>query len=452
MPPVLHLKPEEVDAAEKRAKYTVCVAGCGPKGLLYGTAFAEAGFRVICTDADQSLVRRLMKGKTPFSEREMEVKLKSLARTGMLTATNDLKSAVTTSDIILLTITPKIDEKKKLNYAEAENSCKQVGVALQRGSLVIHVGTAAFGFTEGVVKETLENASGLKVGEDFGLAYSPALISRGRNSTETISNQELKVAANDKPSLEAAATVLSTLTRKSVTEALGFKIAELATLFDVARRDTNAALTNELAILCENAGVDYFETLKLLEAGGWESSIVPAIAEEGGRDEAYLLLETAENLDTKLRLPALARQINEGMVRHAVNLTQDILRSCGKTLRRARIAVLGTTEPETIGDIFVETLEAKGAKINLYDPLFSKNEAADLPRVPKRNVNEAAEGSDCIVLLTGHDQFKRLNLKNLRAMMRTPAAIVDLAGILEPQKVEKEGFIYRGLGRGTEKK
>jgi UDP-N-acetyl-D-mannosaminuronate dehydrogenase len=97
-------------------------------------------------------------------------------------------------------------------------------------------------------------------------------------------------------------------------------------------------------------------------------------------------------------------------------------------------------------------LEAKGAKINLYDPLFSKNEAADLPRVPKRNVNEAAEGSDCIVLLTGHDQFKRLNLKNLRAMMRTPAAIVDLAGILEPQKVEKEGFIYRGLGRGTEKK
>jgi UDP-N-acetyl-D-mannosaminuronate dehydrogenase len=252
--------------------------------------------------------------------------------------------------------------------------------------------------------------------------------------------------------LEAAATVLSTLTRKSVTEALGFKIAELATLFDVARRDTNAALTNELAILCENAGVDYFETLKLLEADGWESSIVPAIAEEGGRDEAYLLLETAENLDTKLRLPALARQINEGMVRHAVNLTQDILRSCGKTLRRARIAVLGTTEPETIGDIFVETLEAKGAKINLYDPLFSKNEAADLPRVPKRNVNEAAEGSDCIVLLTGHDQFKRLNLKNLRAMMRTPAAIVDLAGILEPQKVEKEGFIYRGLGRGTEKK
>jgi UDP-N-acetyl-D-mannosaminuronic acid dehydrogenase len=451
MPLVLHLKPEEIDAAEKRAKYTVCVAGCGPKGLLYGIAFAEAGFKVICTDADQSLVKRLMKGKTPFSKREMEVKLKSLARTGMLSVTNDLKGAVALSDIILLTITPKLDEKKKLNYAEAENSCKQVGVALQRGSLVIQVGVAAFGFTEGVVKETLENASGLKVGEDFGVAYSPTLISRGHNSTESISNQELKVAANDKTSLETAATILLTLTTKGVTQVLGLKIAELATLFDVARRDMNAALTNELAILCEKAGVDYFETLKLLE-GCRESSHVPAVAEEDGTDEAYFLIDTAENLDTKLRLPALARQINDGMVKHAVNLTQDILRSCGKTLRRARIAVLGTAEPKTTGDIFIETLEAKSAKINLYDPLFFKNEAADLPRMPKRSLNEAVEGSDCIILLTRHDQFKRLNFKNLRALMRTPAAIVDLAGVLEPQKVEKEGFIYRGLGRGTEKK
>jgi UDP-N-acetyl-D-mannosaminuronate dehydrogenase len=97
-------------------------------------------------------------------------------------------------------------------------------------------------------------------------------------------------------------------------------------------------------------------------------------------------------------------------------------------------------------------LEAKGAKINLYDPLFAKNEAVDLPRVPKRSISEAVEGSDCIVFLTGHDQFKHLNLNKLRAVMRTPAAIVDVAGILEPQKVEKEGFIYRGLGRGTEKK
>jgi UDPglucose 6-dehydrogenase len=77
---------------------------------------------------------------------------------------------------------------------------------------------------------------------------------------------------------------------------------------------------------------------------------------------------------------------------------------------------------------------------------------AETPTMLKRSLNEAIEGADCIIILTEQDQLKRLNLKNLRALMRTPAAIVDLVGMLEPQKVEKEGFIYRGLGRGIEKK
>jgi UDPglucose 6-dehydrogenase len=70
----------------------------------------------------------------------------------------------------------------------------------------------------------------------------------------------------------------------------------------------------------------------------------------------------------------------------------------------------------------------------------------------KRNLSEAVEGSDCIVILTADSQFKHLNLKNLRAVVKAPAAIVDLVGIVKSEDVEKEGFIYRGLGRGSEKK
>ena len=448
---VLHLKPEEVDTIEKRGKYTISVIGCGQKGVLYATAFAEAGFKVICTDADQSLVKRLAKGKTLFSEREVESKLKHLAGTGQISVTSELKSAVSQSDIIIMTITAKIDDKKNPDYSEAENSCKQVGAALRRESLVIYGGTAGFGFTEGVIKETLENTSGLRVGEDFGLAYNPIQNLNGQTAG-SIDNQELKVAAIDKTSLDAASTVLGTITKKGVKQILNIKTAELAALFTVAKRDTNVALANELAILCENAGLDYFETFKLLDPDVRETSFSPTIAEEDSRNEAYLLLERAENLNIKIRLLELARQINENMVRHAVNLTQDTLRSCGKTLRRARVAVLGTAEPTTAADTFVKMLETKGAKVSFYDPLFPKNETSDMERVLRRSFNEAVEGTDCIVVLSGQDQFKRLNLKKLRAVMKMPAAIVDLTGIIEPQKVEKEGFIYRGLGRGVEKK
>ena len=450
MPAVLRLSPEEIDTSEKRGKYTVSVIGSGEKGVLYAIAFAEAGFKVTCTDADQSLVRRLARGKTPFSEQEIESKLKSFVRTGQLSTTNEIKNSVSQSDIIIMTITAKIDDKKNPDYSEAENSCKQVGAALRRGALVIYGGIAGFGFTEGVIKETLENTSGLRVGEDFGLAYNPIQISNGQ-AIEPISNQELTVAANDKTSLDTASTVLRTVTKKGVKQILDIKIAELAALFIVARRDANVALANELAILCENAGIDYFETFKVLVPVARES-FAPTIAAEEGRNEAYLLLESAENLNTKLRLTALAIQVNESMVRHVVNLTQDTLRNCGKTLRRARVAVLGTTGPRTTADTLVKMLEAKGAKISIYDPTLAKNEPAEMTRAFKRNLNEAVEGTDCIVILTGHDQFKRLNLKKLRAVMKMPAAIVDLTGAIELQKVEKEGFIYRGLGRGVEKK
>ena len=80
MPAVLHLKTQEIDTNEKRGKYTVSVIGCEEKGVLYATAFAEAGFKVICTDADQTLVKRLAKGKSMFSDREIESKLKSFLR------------------------------------------------------------------------------------------------------------------------------------------------------------------------------------------------------------------------------------------------------------------------------------------------------------------------------------------------------------------------------------
>jgi UDP-N-acetyl-D-mannosaminuronic acid dehydrogenase len=449
MPAVLHLKPDEIDTTEKRGKYTVGVIGCEQKGVFYATAFAEAGFKVICTDADQTLVKRLAKGKSPFSDREIESKLKSFLRRGQLSVTSELKSAVSQSDIIIMTLTAKFDDKKHPDYSEVENTCKQTGAALRQGALFVYGGIAGLGFTEGVIKETLENTSGLRVGEDFGLVYNPIQF-LDQQLFASIANQELKVAATDRTSLDAATTVLGTITKKGVKQILDVKTAEAALLFTIARQDANLALANELAVFCESAGVDYFKTLKLVDAR--ETSFSPTVeAEEDNRNKAYLLIESAETLNAKLRLLALSRKINEDMVRHAVNLTKDALRNCGKTLRRARVAVLGTAKTETTM-IFVKMLEKKGAKTSLYDPLLSKNEQSNMARVLKRSLKETVEGTDCIVLLTKQNQFKRLNLKKLRAVMKMPAAIVDLAGTIEPQKVERKGFTYRCLGRGVEKK
>ncbi len=450
MPSALHLKPEEISTKEKREKYTVCVVGCEGKGVLYATAFAEAGFKVSCTDVDQTMVRSLSKGKMMVSSREVETAMKKFVRRGRLDVTIELQRAVSQSDIVVMTLTAKIDRKKQPDYSEVESACKQVGKALSRGALFIYGGVAGLGFTETVVKETLENTSGLIAGRDFGLVYCPIKFF-AQQSLASFVGQELKVAGLDGNSLDAAAQVLSVVTGRDVKQISDFKVAEASLLFSIAKRDTSLALANELAVFCENAGIDYFETLKLIDID--KTVFSPAVEiEEVGNSEADLLLENAESLNAKLRLPVLARKINEDIVRHAVNLTKDALRSCGRTLRRARIAVFGTAKAKSATVMFVRMLERRGAKVSLYDSLLSKKDFSDIARELKRSMKEAVEGADCIVVLTDQDQFKRLNLKRLIAVMRKPAALVDLTGIFEPENAVRKGFIYRGLGRGVGKK
>ncbi len=448
MSTVLHLKPGDIDTKEKRKKYTVGIIGCRERGIIYANTFADAGFKVICTDEDQTLLKHLAKGKTVFSKRELESKLKRLFKKGLVCVTSDIRNVISQSDIVVLTLSPKISNKKHPDYSEIEKICKRIGRKLNQNSVFIYGGVAGLGCIEGIIKETLENTSGFKMGKDFGLAYNPMKYT-DQHPLDSIANQEVKIAAMDKTSMSSATNILSSITKKGVKQVTDFKIAEAALLFVIAKEDTNCALANDLAILCENAGLDYFETLKFVDSS--ELRYLPTVeAEENEKNKIYLLFENAETLNVKLRLPAIARRINEDMIRHALNLVKNALRSCGKPLRRAKVTVLANVKPSVRE--FVRMLEKKGTKVCLYDPNIPKNEVANLPRFFKRSLREALEGTDCVVMFADNEQLKHLNLKMLRATMKEKAAIVDLTGLIERERVEKQGFEYRGLGIGVRKK
>ncbi|MCL2358547.1 UDP binding domain-containing protein [Candidatus Bathycorpusculum sp.] len=438
MPKVLHLTPQEIDTQAKRSKYTVAIVGCGHKGILYANMFADAGFNVVCTDADASVVKKAAKGKIASTLPETETKLKRHINQENINVTSELKKAISQSDIVVIALTAKTDEQKKNNYTELVNICKHIGTVLHGGTLVVYGGIAGVGFIEGTVKELLENTSGLKAGQDFGLVYSP-LIAPNAPPADLV----LTVAASDEFSLEAASIVLKTLTG-NVKEITDLKTAEIAALFTIAKQDALSALTNEFAVFCENANADYFKVLDALNLN--IPCFRPTIAGEENCDGAYLLLEDAENLNIKLRLPALARQINEEMVKHAVNLTQEALRSCGKTLRRGRVAVLGSSPAR---DRFVELIEQKGAKVSIYDP-SAKKEAQESDNI-KTSLNKTVEGADCIIVLGGQEPLSRLNLKKLKSLMKSPS-VVDLAGKFDANHVAIEGFLYFGLGKGNDQK
>jgi UDP-N-acetyl-D-mannosaminuronic acid dehydrogenase len=449
MSSALQIKPEDIDTPEKRVKYTVGIIGCGRIGVFHAWLSAEKGFRVYCADTDRTIINNITKGKLPFIQREIALKLRNCVKSGLLNVTTDIKAATLQSSIIVITVPIEIDANKKIDYSRVENACKNVGLGLRQGSLIISASTVGVGFTQFFIRESLENASGLKCGVDFGLAYSP-VQSADEQTLEAMTKRDRIVAAFDKSSLDAASTFLETITMSNMKKSLNVKVAEAVTIFEATQSDVNNALAREFAIFCEKAGVDYIEAAKL------KGRDLPlALFDDTPHRESYLFLEDSENLNLKTRIPKVAREINMAIARHATNLIRDALKNCSKTMRRARIALLGITHgrnvktaPKSITMELIKMLTAKGVRLNVYDPYISMDELSEIPNF-KKSLADALEGADCLVILTGHNEFKRLNLKELKVVMKMPAALVDLDGILEPFEVEKEGFIYRGLGRGV---
>jgi nucleotide sugar dehydrogenase len=453
--PMMLAKPEEIDTPEKREKYTVTIIGCEQTGIFQAVLFADAGFKVICADTDPAKVSNIMKRKLTGFKGDVENRIRGYLKTGRLNATTDAKKAVAQSDIIAMTIPTKIDSKKKPDYSEIKNACKIIGSNLRGGAAIFDMSIAGIGVTEGVIKETLENASGYKAGTHFALVYAPILPSCS-STYETFKECRRVAAASDKKTLQTAAAILESLTKKTVCTTENTRTAEAAILFEIARGDSETATANELACLCEKLGVDCLAAQKLMNHNSTYLTLPLGEVNRHIDEEAYILLEDAENLNVKLRLQTAAREINEETAKHTANLAKDALRNCGKTLKRARVVLLGISQAlnargpaaRVVKEI-AETFEARGAKLGLYDPYFSEKELAEFQHNPRRTLNENLEGADCIVLLVAHEQFKNLSLNRLKHIMKMPAAIVDLTGTFEPDKVEKEGFTYRGLGRGV---
>jgi nucleotide sugar dehydrogenase len=451
---VTMLKEKDLDTPEKRGKYVVTVVGCGRMGLPAACLFAEAGFKVIGLDTDPSVVNQINKGLSPFSESGLSRLIKKNLKEGRLAATTEIKEAVPKSDIIIVSVHIPVDQKKRSDYSQFKETCRDVGLNLKMGTLLIFESPVGPGSTETLIEKTLEAASGQKTGVDFGLVYSPIRASIGRVLRDMRNNARV-IAAADRQSLATAKAVLKAVTRGEILETSNIKTAETIGLFEHVYRDVNLALANEFAGFCEKMGIDYIEAQTAANTHQFCHLLEPGIASEYVSEEPHLLIEEAENVGAKLQITALARRINDEAVKHSFSLIRDALRSCGKTVNRAKVTVMGVSfrpnVKETRGTLVMElvkTLQRKGAKVNVFDPFFSYSELKSLGFPAERTLSKTVEGTDCLVVAVGHDRFKRLKLGKFKVLMKKPAVIVDLSHAVNPYAAEKEGFTYRGLGRG----
>jgi len=335
-----------------------------------------------------------------------------------------------------------------------EKTCREIGMGLRTGSLVIVESAVGPRVTETFFKESLEKASGLRAGTDFGLACSP-ISALPQYTFQDIAIRPRVVGALNEQSLRAAYSVLSLITKAEIIRVRNMKTAEALSLFESVYGDVNHALANELAHFCEKGGIDFQECQKAISTRFPCSMPVPDIITGYFSPGPYLLFEEAENSGAELRLATQARRINEEMLNHTVHLTRDALKSCGKTIRRARISVLGVSGRANVKEVnhffarnLVTKLSKNGARVRVYDPFFSSKELVEQDYQAERTLGKSVEGADCLLLVVGHDRFKRLNLRRIKFLVRKPAAIVDVCNVIGPDNARKEGFVYLGVGRG----
>jgi UDP-N-acetyl-D-mannosaminuronic acid dehydrogenase len=446
---VMKLAGKDLESPEKRREYTACIVGCGKTGMISACLFAEAGFKVICVDSSSHTVHLLKRRKSPFTESYLRKFIEPRIKESPVYATTNIRKAVSESDIIMISVSASIDKKKKPDYTRLEKTCRDIGMSLKAGSLIIFQNTMGPGMTETLAKETLENASGLEAGNDFGLAYSSALNSL--NPSKDLGNGTKVIGGITKRSLKVACLILEIITKAEVVRVKNIKTAEAVKLLEEAYKDVYVAFANEFAQFCENAGIDFVRVRNIINPRKFSRMAGLHMSRD-----SYFLVDEAEALDVKLRMLSLSTKINDEMLDHAIHLVRDALKSCQKPFRRAKISVFGISSlpnrkkvTNSATEKLVNRLKKSGASVQLYDPFFTQKELVNMGYNAEATMSKTVEGTDCLIVAVAHDRFTHLNLTRIQMLMKAPAAIVDLGQVVDPCKAEKSGFVYRGFGRGV---
>jgi UDP-N-acetyl-D-mannosaminuronic acid dehydrogenase len=435
---------ENLIEAIRRREARIVVVGLGYVGLPVACMFAKAGFQVMGIRRDSEKIAQINQGICPIEGKEpgLPELLAEVIRQGRLKATTDYKVCRKTQVALIAVETPVDKTTKKPSYEALRATLQGLGQNLQAGTLVIIESTIAPRTMETVVKPILEEASGLKVNEGFYLSNCPERVMPGR----LLANIEncSRVVGGMSPETAQAAVELYRYIVKADLDLTDCLTAELVKTVENTYRDVQIAFANEVALLCESVGADVWEVRQLVNKSPQRDMHLPGPGVGGHcipKDPWLLIHGTGD--DFKARLIPTARAINDSMPLHMVELVEGALREVGKKVQGARIAVLGYAYKENTDDArnsptipLVTRLEELGAEVAVHDP-YVKGYNDELEKV--------VTGSDCVVVMAAHDQYRELNLGDLKTRLRIPV-VVDGRNIFEKEKAQVAGFIYKGVG------
>jgi UDP-N-acetyl-D-glucosamine dehydrogenase len=389
----------------------VAVVGLGYVGLPLALTFCRrGGLTAIGIDVDPEKPRAIAEGRSYIRHIDADAIAQSV-REGRLEATTEFARAAECDAIVICVPTPLTREREP-DLSFVVRTGETLAPHLRPGQLVVLESTSYPGTTEEVLQPALEAGSGLAAGRDFLLAFSPERENPGSGvATHSIP----KVVGGLTPTCLEAAIALYGSSFDRVVPVSGTRVAEMTKILENVFRGVNIALVNELKMLCHRMDLDVFEVIEAASTkpfGFMPFQPGPGLGGHCIPIDPFYLTWKARQFEFQTRFIELAGEVNSGMPRYVVQRTLESLSDRGRSLRGARILVLGISYKKDVDDMrespsvrIIELLHERGAEVVYHDPY--------VPRVPRMRhhhldmvsvplTDEALEGADAVLIATDH--------------------------------------------------
>ena len=381
----------------------VAIVGAGYVGVPLAEVFADAGRSVLLVDRDAERVAMLNRGES-YIEDVPSATLERLVRERGLRATTDYDE-LRDADAILIALPTPLSKQREPDLSIITAATAEIAKRLRAGHLVVLESTTYPGTTREELLPRLE-ATGLKVGEDFWLAFSPERVDPGREDWTTKNVPKVVGGITEACTDKAAAlyeSAVDTVHRVSSPEA-----AELTKLLENIFRSVNIALVNELAQLCDRLEIDVWEVIGAAATkpfGFMSFQPGPGLGGHCIPIDPFYLTWKAREYGFYTEFIELAGKVNENMPYYCRSLiSQALNHGREKSLKGSQILVLGVSYKPGIGDVrespalkLIELLRAAGAEVSYHDPHVPELPALGLASVPLE-----PEPYDCVAIVTDH--------------------------------------------------
>lgn len=427
----------------------IAVIGSGYVGLVTGACFAELGNEVICVDIDEEKISKLNNNLVPIYEPGLEELVARNKEKGRLRFTTELKKAVKESEIIFICVGTPPKQNGEADLSHVEDVARAIAEVMDSYKIIVEKSTVPVETGEKVTK-SIRAYNIHKV--DFDVVSNPEFLREGSAVNDFMQPDRIVIGAESEKAKKIMEKLYSPL--KAPIIFTDIKSAEIIKHASNSFLATKISFINAIANICESAGAD---VEKVAEGMGYDKRIGRAFLNAGigyggfcFPKDAEAFIRIAEKLGYDFKLLKETQEINSRQRKNFIKKIEKALWIVkGKTIGILGLSFKPNTDDMRFApsiDIITE-LQKEGASIKAYDPKSMEKAKQMINGIEYcSNPYGAAKDADALLILTEWNEFKEMDLKRIKSLMKHPL-IIDGRNIYNPEEIKKEGIAYISIGR-----